>query len=65
MYNFITMIWVRRTDRMRNQKIWELVGVYKGVNEVIDDNMMRHIDKMKPRKEWIRIGLWRESSRVS
>lgn len=41
--NLRTMIKVRRTDRMGNKKIKELVGICKGVDEV--EGIMKRVDE--------------------
>src|SRR5678816_2596871 len=41
---------VRRIDKMRNERIIELCGVKKGVNERINESMLRwfgHVERMK------------------
>src|SRR5678816_3422023 len=49
MDNLRGMLGVRRIDKMRNESIRELCGVKKGVNERINENMLRwfgHVERM-------------------
>ena len=43
------MLGVRRIDKMRNERIRELCGVKKGVNERINESILRwfgHVERM-------------------
>ena len=35
------MLGIRRLDKVRNEKIREVYGIRKGVNEVITENLLR------------------------
>ena len=49
MDNLRGMLGVKRIDRMRNERIRELCNVRKGVDEIIDENVLRwygHVERM-------------------
>ena len=41
MDNLRSLLGIRRTDKVTNERIRELVGVKKGVNELINENVLR------------------------